>query len=98
MLGSSAGPKVLLSLPGSIKVSLEVLTPLAILCICVALALFSGILRFQYPLGTSTPFLDAMFLASAACAIVCLMWTLSRWAKAWADRETERAEESTGGE
>jgi hypothetical protein len=55
------------------------------------------VLRFQYP-AASTPILDALFLASAACAVVCLMWTLSRWAKAWAVREAERAEEEAGGD
>ena len=69
----------------------EMLTPLAGLCGCVALALLSGVLRFQYSTGASTPILDAMFLVSAACAIVALLHALSRRAKTWADHETDRA-------
>jgi hypothetical protein len=69
----------------------EMLTPLAGLCGCVAVALLSGVLRFQYPTGVPTPILDAMFLVSAACAIVALLWILSTRAKTWADHETDRA-------
>lgn len=72
------------------------MTPVAVLLVCVALAIFSGMLRFQYSAATVPPILDAMFLASAACAVVSLLWVLSRRAKLWADRETDKAEEVAG--
>ncbi len=78
-------------MPGTYGFS--VLTPFAVLCVCLALAVFSGVLRFQSAAGVLTPILDTMFLASAACAIVSLLWLLSRAAKAWAAHETNRAAE-----